>query len=176
MRLRRNRRPKHWSNIAPSWEGLYVHRQADLFLSVFADDKNMAGRRTSLAPIWLKLKRSIDLEEPAPLVDQVYSGYTQRESVTVESNVKTKGNLFAKITTTETDVKSNMKDVDKIRVASWSCDMKGHAENAWNVIAIWRANPWISCEKFQPPIWMMSNSHNRISREWVNWPMYVLTL
>ena len=119
--------PEGWET-ARSWESLYVHRQADLFLSVFADDKNMAGRRTSLAPIWLKLKKSIDLEEPAPLIDQVCSGYTQRESVTEESNVKTKGNLFAQITTTETDVKSKMKDVDKIRVASWSCDMKGHAE------------------------------------------------
>ena len=45
--------PEGWET-ARSWEGLYVHRQADLFLSVFADDKNMAGRRTSLAPFMVK--------------------------------------------------------------------------------------------------------------------------
>ena len=42
-----------------------------------------------------------NLEEPTPR-DQVYLRCTQRESVTQESNVKTKSDWFVKIRTTDT--------------------------------------------------------------------------
>ena len=49
----------------------------------------------------VKLKEKIDSEETAPLIDKVYFGCAQRVSLTKESNVKTKSDLFATITTAD---------------------------------------------------------------------------
>ena len=53
-----------------------------------------AGRKPSFANMRLTLKKKTDLEEPTPLIDQVFSGCTQRESETKDSMSKTKSDLF----------------------------------------------------------------------------------
>ena len=45
-----------------------------------ADQTNSAGARS--------LEEKIDFEEPTPLIDQVYLGCTQRETLTKEQDVK----------------------------------------------------------------------------------------
>ena len=52
-----------------------------------------------------KLKKKMDVERLTPLIDQGFSRCTQRESVTNESNVKTKSDFFEDHTT-ETEAKS----------------------------------------------------------------------
>ena len=42
------------------WECLYVHRQDRLYLSVYVDDFKMAGRKSSLKPMWGKIKAVLD--------------------------------------------------------------------------------------------------------------------
>ena len=74
------------------------------------------------------IAEKIDLEEPTPLTDQVYLGCTQRESATIQSSVKIKSDFFAEITTTETEAKSKIKDLENRKVLSWSYNMKGNAE------------------------------------------------
>ena len=71
---------------------------------------------------------------------------SQRESVTTRSTIKTKSDLFAKVTTTVQD-----EGVNKRQVVSGSYDMKGHAKNAWTVIANWGTIPWISFFKVSTP-------------------------
>ena len=34
------------------WECLYVHRELKLFLSVYADDQQMAGKKKNLGAMW----------------------------------------------------------------------------------------------------------------------------
>ena len=51
-----------------------------LFLTVYLDDIKMASKQDKLSNIWAILKKTVDLEEPAPLIDQVYFGNTQRKS------------------------------------------------------------------------------------------------
>ena len=58
---------------------VFVHRKQGLFLSVYVDDIKMAGRRQNMAPMWKKLLKNVDLEEPTSFLDHVCLGCTQRE-------------------------------------------------------------------------------------------------
>ena len=110
------------------------------------DHKHMVGRKISLPPVWLNWKKQIDLEESTPLIiDQVYPGCTQRESVTEETNVKTKSDLFGKVTTTDTE--ANPLDKKAYKKESRILELRHEGpcrKNAWNVITNWRTHPWIS--------------------------------
>ena len=63
----------------PNWECLFVHRKQKLFVSNYLDDIKMAGKKQNLAPMWKKLMKDVDIEEPTSFLDQVYLGCTQRE-------------------------------------------------------------------------------------------------
>ena len=39
----------------------------------------MAGKKQNLAPMWKKLMKDVDFEEPTSFLDHVYLGCTQRE-------------------------------------------------------------------------------------------------
>ena len=55
---------KHgWKKI-PNWEGLFVHREKGLFLSVYVDDIKLAGKKQNLDPMWKQLNKEADLGEP----------------------------------------------------------------------------------------------------------------
>ena len=70
---------KHgWEKI-PNWECLLVHREKGLFLSVYVDDINLAGRKQKLDPMWKVLNKEVDLGEPTSFLDHVYLGCTQRQ-------------------------------------------------------------------------------------------------
>ena len=60
-------------------ECLFVHRKQGLFLSVHVDDMKMVGNKQNLAPMWKKLMKNVDLDEPTSFLDHVYLGCTQRE-------------------------------------------------------------------------------------------------
>ena len=60
-----------------SWECLYEHAKDGLFLSVYVDDFKMAGRKDSLAPIWAKLGKHLELEPPTPFDENIYLGCGQ---------------------------------------------------------------------------------------------------
>ena len=68
-----------WLGKVPNWECSFVHRKLKLFLSVYVDDINMAGKKQNLALMWKKLMKNIDIEEPTTFLDHVYLGCTQRE-------------------------------------------------------------------------------------------------
>ena len=70
---------KHgWEEI-PNWECLFVHREKGLFLSVYVDDINLAGKKQNLDPMWKVLNKEVDLGEPTSFLDHVYLGCTQRQ-------------------------------------------------------------------------------------------------
>ena len=66
-------------------------------------------RKTQLGPYVFKISEKVDLEEPRPLIGQVYFGCMQRESTTKESDVeKIKSEFFAQITITDTEAEFNV--------------------------------------------------------------------
>ena len=67
-----------WEKV-PNWECLFVHRQQGLFLSAQVDDIRLAGKKQNLDPMWKKLMKLVDLEEPTSFLDHVHLGCTQRE-------------------------------------------------------------------------------------------------
>ena len=41
----------------PNWEFLFVQRKQGLFLLVYVDDIEMAGKKQNMAPMWKKLMK-----------------------------------------------------------------------------------------------------------------------
>ena len=52
-----------WGKV-PNWECLFVHRKQGLFLSEKVDDIKKAGKKQNMAPMWKKLMKNVDLDEP----------------------------------------------------------------------------------------------------------------
>ena len=50
-----------------------------LFLSVYVDDKKLAGKTQNINPTWKILMKNVDLGEPTSLLDQCFLGCTQKE-------------------------------------------------------------------------------------------------
>ena len=70
---------KHgWEKI-PNWECLFVHREKGLFLSVYADDIKLAGKKRNLDPMWKLLNKEVHLGEPTSFLDHVFLGCTERQ-------------------------------------------------------------------------------------------------
>ena len=67
-----------WEKI-PNWECLFVHRKQGLFLSVYVDAIKIDGKKQNMAPVWKKLMKIVDLDEPTSFLDHVYLGCTQRK-------------------------------------------------------------------------------------------------
>ena len=67
-----------WENVS-NWECLFVHREKGLFLSVYVDDINLAGKKQNINPMWKVPNKEVDLEEPTSFFDHVYLGCTQRQ-------------------------------------------------------------------------------------------------
>ena len=69
----------------PNWECMVVHRKQGLFTSVYVDNTKMAGKKQNLAPMWKRLRKNVDIDEPTSFLDHVYLGCTQRECKPKES-------------------------------------------------------------------------------------------
>ena len=57
-----------WEKI-PNWECMFGHRKQGLFLSVYVDDIKMAGQKQSMASMWKKLMKNVDVDEPTSCLD-----------------------------------------------------------------------------------------------------------
>ena len=70
---------KHGWEKVPNWECLFVHREKRLFLSVYVDDRKLAGKKQNLDPMCKVLNKEVELGEPTSFLDHVYLGCTQRQ-------------------------------------------------------------------------------------------------
>ena len=82
-----------WEKVS-NWECLLVHRQKELFQSVYVDDIKLAGKKQNIDPTWKELKKEVDLEEPTSFLDHVYLGCTQRECETSKDIVENYRDMF----------------------------------------------------------------------------------
>ena len=63
-----------WEKI-PNWECMFVHRKRVIFLSVYVDALKMARKKQNMVPMWKKLMKNVDIDEPTSFLDHV----SQRE-------------------------------------------------------------------------------------------------
>ena len=66
-----------WEKVS-NWECPFVHREIELFLSVYVDDIKLAGKKQNIDPMWKLLNNEVDLGEPTSFRDYVNLGCTQR--------------------------------------------------------------------------------------------------
>ena len=147
-RNRRDSLRKFYWNLdgkkVPSCECMFVHRQQVLFLSAHADDIKMTGKKQNMAPIWKKLMKHVDLDEPTSFLDHVYLGCTQRACKPNEIIEKLPG--WAKPHEKQLRGPETWKDMPK---------------NALGDITSWQTKRQSSFTQFQVPAWMITISKRR---------------
>ena len=67
-----------WEKVF-NWESFFVHREKGLFLSVYVDDIQLAGKKRNINPMRKALNKEVDLGEPTSFLDRVYLACTQRQ-------------------------------------------------------------------------------------------------
>ena len=71
-----------------------MNRTKGLFLSVHADDVNLAGKKQNIDPMWKVSMKPVDLGEPTSFLDHVYLGCTPRECETNHDNMEDYRSMF----------------------------------------------------------------------------------
>ena len=111
------------------WECLFVHRKQCLFLSIFVDDIKMDGKKQNLAPMWKKLMKHVDIDEPTSFLGHVYLGCTQRECKPNEAIIEQYTKMFESRISAGTPKKLPGWQKPQAHTVAWSYDMEGHAQN-----------------------------------------------
>ena len=127
-----------WEKVS-NLECLFVRRKQGLFLSVYMDDIKMAGENQNMAPMWKKLMKNVDLDEPTSFLYHVYFGCTQRESKPNEDIVNQyremfESRIFAGLTQQITRVGKTPTPRRSRGPTTWN----GMLQNALKEIASWR--------------------------------------
>ena len=80
-----------------------------------------------MAPMWKKLMKHVDLDEPKSFLDHVYLGCTQREcqpnEITIEQHIK----MFESRISAGATEKLPRWEKLRAKTVAWSYDMEGHA-------------------------------------------------
>ena len=124
-----------WEKVS-NWECLFVHREKGLFLSVYVDDIQLAGKKPNIDPVWRVLNKEVDLGEPTSFLDHVYLGCTQRQcEISKDIVVNNRTMLESRISAGPT---AKLPCSENFRISSWSYVMEGHAKNVWNDVVSWQ--------------------------------------
>ena len=113
-----------WEKVS-NRECLFVLCEKGLFLSVYVDDIELAGKKQNLDPMWKVLNKEVDLGEPTSFLDHVYLGCTQRQCQISKDIVDNYRTMF--------ESRISAVGVEKLpfsqnfRISSWSYDMEGQA-------------------------------------------------
>ena len=117
-----------------------------LFLSVYLDDRKLAGKKQSLDPMWKVLNKEVDLGEPTSFLDHAHWRCTQRPCEISKDIVDNYRTMF--------ESRISAGRLEKLpfphnpHVSSWSYDMVGHAKNVWSDIVSWRTRRLINSTKY----------------------------
>ena len=97
-----------------------------LFLSVYVDDINLAGKKQNINLMWKVLNKEVDLGEPTSFLDHVYLGCTQRQCEISKDIVDTYRIMFeSRISAGATE---KLPCSENMCISWWSYDMEGHAK------------------------------------------------
>ena len=105
--------------------GMLIRSQkTKLFLSVYVDDIRMAGKKQNSAPMWKKLMKDVDIEEPISFLDHVYLGCTQREFKPNEKIIGRNNKMFESRISAGASEKFPGWDKLRAKTSAWSYDME----------------------------------------------------
>ena len=86
-------------------------KKLGFFLTVCVDDTDMVGKKQKMDTMWKIQQKDIDLEDPTPLLDQVYLGCAQWQAKVDHQAVQSKTESFKKLTMArEADEKDQRKE------------------------------------------------------------------
>ena len=114
-----------WGKVS-NRERLFVHREKELFLSVYVDDIKLAGKKQNIDPMWKILMEGVDLGEPTSFLDHENLDCTQRQCEISKNTVDNYRTMFeSRISAGAT---AKLPCLRNPRISSWSYDMAGHAK------------------------------------------------
>ena len=87
----------------------------------------MAGKKQNSAPMWKKLMKDVDIEEPASFLDHVYLGCTQWECKPNEKFIGQYKEMFESRFSARATEKLPGWNKPRAKTSAWSYDMEGHA-------------------------------------------------
>ena len=74
---------------------MYVHREKQLFLSVYVDDLKMAGKKENMKPMWDAMREHVELEPPKKMWENQYLvGCSQKPLIPAEEDIEKMGAAF----------------------------------------------------------------------------------
>ena len=159
---------KHgWEKVS-NWECFFVNRARGLFLSVYVDDIEAAGKTENIGPMWKVLMKDVDLGEPTSFLDHVYLGCTQREcqiSKNIEDNYRSMFESRIPVGVKEKRPSRNSGKLDAETTSSWSYDMEGHEKKCVENIANLRIKQLNNYTKSQRHAWMTINLKKKKSSQ-----------
>ena len=147
-----------WMGESTNWECMFVHRKQGLRIEN-VDDIKMAGKKQNVAPMWKKLMKNVDLDEPTSFLDHVYLGCTQRECKPNETIIEQYTKMFeSRISAKATEELTGWEKPHAQTVAR-SHDMEGHVQKCVErycevankkVEQLYRvSNPSLDCHRFR---------------------------
>ena len=147
----------------PNWECMFVHRKPGLFLSVFVDDIKMDCKNKNLAPMWKKMMKNVDIDEPASFLDHVYLGCIERSCKPNGTIIEQYTKMFESRISAEA-IKNYQDDRNRTHKlqhgpTTWN-DM---LNNALNDTVKWQRKKWSNFTKFHILVWMIINSNRKKS-------------
>ena len=149
-----------WEKV-PNGECRFVHRQQGLFLSLYVNDINMAGKKRNTAPMRKKLLKSVDLDKHTSFFDHVYLGCTQRQCEPNESTVEQYKEMFESRISARATEKVLGWDKDHAKQQRGPTTWTDMPKSAWKEIANWQTRSQSNCTKFQVLAWVINMSRRR---------------
>ena len=85
----------------------------------------MAGKKQNVAPIWMKLKKNVDLEEPTSFLEHENLGCTQREYKPSEIIIEEYTKMFESRISAGATEKLPEWEKPHGKTVAWSYNMEG---------------------------------------------------
>ena len=141
---------------------MFAHRKQGLFLSENVDDIKMVGQKQNMAPMWKKLMKNVDTDEPTPFLDHVCLGCTQRECKPNETIIERFSKIFeSRISAGATENFYQARKSLTQRPSRGPTTWKDMLENALSDTVSWQTKKWSNITKFQVLAWMIINSNRK---------------
>ena len=91
----------------------------------------MAGKKQNSAPIWKRLMKNVDLDEPTSFLDHVYLGCTQGECKPKETIIEQHTKMFESRISAGATEKLPGWQKPHAHTVPWSYDVEGHAQKCF---------------------------------------------
>ena len=128
----------------------------------------MAGKKQNMAPVWKKLLKNVDLDDPTSFLDHVYLGCTQHECTTNESTIEYRVMLESRISAGANE-KLTRWEKPPAKTVAWSYDMERYAQKMrWKILRTAEQKYRALKQKYRVLVWMITISRKMKGNELEN--------